>query len=126
MQVRRRQARYAGVEDYLLYVTYGEASGRVRRHAHEAVKHIAPFTSSLAHAYAIRTERYGSIASARKPLFEGHHESKRTCLNCLSINLLNKPGVVPHSGKNRNPVGASLDCNKSCALKLFFWCDFAD
>jgi hypothetical protein len=45
-QVRRRQARYAGVEDYLLYVTTSQKRLEgLRRHAHEAVKKIALFTT---------------------------------------------------------------------------------
>jgi hypothetical protein len=45
-QVRRRQARYAGIEDYLLYVTLTEKRLEgLRRHAHEAVKRIAMFTT---------------------------------------------------------------------------------
>jgi hypothetical protein len=45
-QVRRRQARYAGVEDYVLYVTTtGKRLDGLRRQAHEAVKRIALFTT---------------------------------------------------------------------------------
>ena len=45
-QVRRRQARYAGVGDYVLYVTLSTRRlDGLRRHAHEAVKPIALFTT---------------------------------------------------------------------------------
>jgi hypothetical protein len=45
-QVRRHQARYAGVEDYVLYVTLtAKRVEGLRRHAHEAVRRIALFTT---------------------------------------------------------------------------------
>jgi hypothetical protein len=45
-QVCRRQARFVGVEDYLLYVTMtAKRLEGLRRHAHDAVKHIAMFTT---------------------------------------------------------------------------------
>jgi hypothetical protein len=45
-QVRRRQARYAGVEDFVLYVTLSPRRLEgLRRHAHEAVRSIALFTT---------------------------------------------------------------------------------
>jgi hypothetical protein len=45
-QVRRRQARYAGVEDFVLYVTMSpKRLESLRRHAHEAVRKIALFTT---------------------------------------------------------------------------------
>jgi hypothetical protein len=45
-QVRRRQARYAGVEDYVLYVTLSpKRLDGLRRNAHDAVKSIALFTT---------------------------------------------------------------------------------
>jgi hypothetical protein len=45
-QVRRRQARYSGIQDFVLYVTLSQKrlEGLVR-HAHEAVKKIALFTT---------------------------------------------------------------------------------
>ena len=45
-QVRRRQTRYAGVEDFLLYVTSTpKRLDGLRRNAHEAVRKIALFTT---------------------------------------------------------------------------------
>ena len=45
-QVRRRQARYSGVEDYLLYVTVSpKRLEGLRKNAHSAVERIAMFTT---------------------------------------------------------------------------------
>jgi hypothetical protein len=45
-QVRRRQRRYAGIEDFVLYVTTTEKRVEgLRRNAHEAVKRIALFAT---------------------------------------------------------------------------------
>ena len=45
-QVRRRQTRYAGIEDFVLYVTMTEKRlDGLRRQAHEAVRRIALFTT---------------------------------------------------------------------------------
>jgi hypothetical protein len=45
-QIRRRQARYSGVEDFLLYVTSTEKRrDGLRNHTHEAVRSIALFTT---------------------------------------------------------------------------------
>lgn len=45
-QVRRRQARYAGVEDFLLYVTSSRSRLEgLRRNAHQEVRKIALFTT---------------------------------------------------------------------------------
>lgn len=45
-QVRRRQSRYLGTADYVLYVTQSDRRLEgLRRHAHDAVKRIALFTT---------------------------------------------------------------------------------